>query len=569
MGRQGFDPLGICDITSDTSSSDDDLRVLLEGQTHRKVLQGRDHDRTTADDGVPESNSCQVNQKKVSFRFDDFSNINDDIPADDTDAIMLNWTTPTMRHNQCRQTESSKISSVSNASNDEKIQVLLSPESDQEIQAIYDGTELKRQREAIPMGPLHTQMAFGDKRIRDIAAIDSGATQNFVSKSWLYHFLRKGGNMKVLTFDATGHETFDGTVFYTYGTVEIDTYMHFSDKEKTFKLIANVTKDATAMYSVVLGTAFLSMNGIFVVDQLEGIFLAEEFPEALKVSSHRIKVNWDLPAKDVYASQDIRMSPGMKLLTMVDLQDVSPRKHKKKYKASKVMATLVSPNVTYAFIPKAMPSWSHTAMATALVRPRGKDSPDSLVQDNVKELSESSTFSHAHDEDDDISVDSNRTGQCAEEIESCGDLDDLESLEHIDSDLDVESSGDLHAVRSLERRGSHPSVESSGDLHRARSLEREDSHNEVTQDTSSKGRESTARAGFSIPLQIANLGDEPVVIRKGTYLGQVHELQEEDMPVNVHLGKDDSCIDFSSKYSTPELEELMESLKINEIEDVS
>jgi hypothetical protein len=133
--------------------------------------------------------------------------------------------------------------------------------------------------------------------------------------------------------------------------VEIYTYMHFGDKEKTFKLIANVTKDATAMYSVVLGTAFLSMNGIFVVDQLKGLFLAEDFPEALKVSSHRIKVNWNLPAKDVYASQDIRMSPGMKLLTLADLQDVSPRK-KKKYKTSKAVATLVSPDACYAFIPR-------------------------------------------------------------------------------------------------------------------------------------------------------------------------------------------------------------------------
>ena len=540
MGRQGFDPLGICDMTSDTSSSEDDSAVLLEGQTHRRVLETQDHDRAHSS-----LRNGSGKQRRVSFQLEDYSSLtNDGNPSNNNDFVMLNWTSPAMRQNQHKQIESSKISSLLNATSEQKIQALLSPESDQEIQAIYDGTELKRQREAIPMGPLHTQMEFGDKRIRDIAAIDSGATQNFISKSWLYHFLRKGGNMKVLTFNATGHETFDGSVFYTYGTVEIYTYMQFGDKEKTFKLIANVTKDATAMYSVVLGTAFLSMNGIFVVDQLKGLFLAEDFPEALKVSSHRIKVNWNLPAKDVYASQDIRMSPGMKLLTLADLQDVSPRK-KKKYKTSKAVATLVSPNACYAFIPKAMPSWSHTAMATALVQPRGKEGQNSLVQNNVEGLSEDPMLNHIHDGDDDLSVDSNRTGRCAEEVESCGDLDDLESLEHMDAVLDVESSGDLHRVRSLER---------------------EDSHNEATQDASLKGGVST---GFSIPLQIANLGDEPVVIRKGTYLGQVHEVQEENIPVNVHLGKDDSSIDFSSKYSNSELDELIENLKINEIEDIS
>lgn len=129
-----------------------------------------------------------------------------------------------------------------------QLQQLLSADTEEEIKAIYSGEQLERQRNAAATGPLSVYADFGDTRIQDIAAIDSGATQNFVSKSWLFHYLKHGGNMKVLTFSETGHETFDGTCFFTFGTVEIDVHFGFGQgRSKILKLIANVTKDATAM----------------------------------------------------------------------------------------------------------------------------------------------------------------------------------------------------------------------------------------------------------------------------------------------------------------------------------
>jgi hypothetical protein len=56
------------------------------------------------------------------------------------------------------------------------------------------------------------------------------------------------------------------------------------------------------MYSIVLGTTFLGMNKLFVVDSLKALCLAEDLPECIQANSHNVAVNWSMPSKDVYAS---------------------------------------------------------------------------------------------------------------------------------------------------------------------------------------------------------------------------------------------------------------------------
>ena len=105
------------------------------------------------------------------------------------------------------------------------------PESEEEIQLISSGKELYRQRRAIPKGPISVVARFGEIQLKDIAAIDEGASQSFVSKSWLFNYIKSGGNMKVVSFDAQGHQAFQGSCFYTYGVVEIAVYLQALRKE--------------------------------------------------------------------------------------------------------------------------------------------------------------------------------------------------------------------------------------------------------------------------------------------------------------------------------------------------
>jgi hypothetical protein len=105
------------------------------------------------------------------------------------------------------------------------INLLFSPETEEEIQVIYTGEELYRQRRMIPQGPVSVLARFGTIQMRDLAAIDEGATQSFVSKSWLYNYLKNNGDMRVLSFDPKGHGTYGDHCFYTYGTIEIDAHL--------------------------------------------------------------------------------------------------------------------------------------------------------------------------------------------------------------------------------------------------------------------------------------------------------------------------------------------------------
>ena len=70
--------------------------------------------------------------------------------------------------------------------------------------------------------------------------------------------------------------------------------------------------------------------------------------------------------------------------------------------------------------------------------------------------------------------------------------------------------------------------------------------------------------GYNIPIQFANCGDEPVVIRKGTYLGQIHEVEEKPKTINVHLGGQDN--EIPAGYSQSDIDQLIKILKIDELD---
>jgi hypothetical protein len=69
----------------------------------------------------------------------------------------------------------------------------------------------------------------------------------------------------------------------------------------------------------------------------------------------------------------------------------------------------------------------------------------------------------------------------------------------------------------------------------------------------------------NIPIQLANCGEEPVVIRKGTFLGQVHEATQKPTMVEVDLGQKPD-VDIAKGYSEEDVEKLIETLKIRELD---
>ena len=125
------------------------------------------------------------------------------------------------------------------------------------------------------------------------------------------------------------------------------------------------------MYSIVLGTTFLGTNNLFVVDQLKALCLTEDLPEAIKINSHSINVNWRTPAKDVYASEDYYLQPGTRILTRAELQDILPRQ-KKKRKNAYVNSCVIDTDKTHAFIPKQGSSSSTIANAMTIVQPTAR-----------------------------------------------------------------------------------------------------------------------------------------------------------------------------------------------------
>jgi len=465
------------------------------------------------------------------------------------DVIYKNWTTPEMRRDQQawidldrsvnereaptpsvantigRQREMARLLASPHLQDKQiDLQQLLSAESEEEINAMYTGQELERQRSAIPCGPLYVSAAFGEARITDIAAIDSGATQSFVSKSWLYDYLRKGGNMRVLTFDAVGHETFDGTCFYTFGTVEIEVHLEFGEGcARTLKLVANVAKDSTAMYSVLMGTTFLGMNRVFVVDHLKGIFLAEDLPDDFRAQGHRVEVNWKTSALDVYAAEDYYLQPGTRLLTKAELQEIQPRKRKKR-KECLVNACVVDMDKTYAFVPKPTAAYSTVANAMTIVQPTPRDAGDGVTSDSE-------------------SVASYETGKAAEEYIDQDLMEDDEIMPMMPDDSAASAEG---AQRS--------------------SKERKESENlRQVVDTAAA---SIVKGACNIPIQLANCGEEPVVIRKGTYLGQVHEAIQKPTTVEIDLGQkaQHQPEDLPDGYSEEDVTKLIDTLKIRELD---
>jgi hypothetical protein len=441
LGSGGFDPYGISELDSDSSSGSEDY-VQVRKQDQRQVQDQNDKRKQAAKDArrkhrikakrkgrVPKEAGASKRQRAepaVQVLIDqEWVTVPEPPPMSEDEepgsgakrvafeqeptvvddaVIYKNWTSPGMRRDQQpwvdldrsangketqtpsvvnsvgRQREMARLLASPHLRDKQvDLQQLLSAETEEEINAMYTGQELERQRSAIPCGPLYVSAAFGEAKIVDIAAIDSGATQSFVSKSWLYDYLRKGGNMRVITFDAVGHETFDGTCFYTFGTVEIDVHLEFGEgRVRTLKLIANVAKDQTAMYSVLMGTTFLGMNRVFVVDHLKGIFLAEDLPEDFRAQSHRVEVNWKTPALDVYATEDYYLQPGMRLLTEAELQGIRVRKRKKR-KECLVNACVVDMDKTYAFVPKPGAAYSTVANAMTIVQPRLRDAGEGVA----------------------------------------------------------------------------------------------------------------------------------------------------------------------------------------------
>lgn len=581
LGSGGFDPYGIGDLASD-SSSDEDAYIHVEG-LNKNLLEDLDIQKRAAREleksrrrskinkGKRRPNEPKARHKKKSAsrttspllsRAEDYEfepmeqgsntrSINQDrvestTSEDNTPGnTYLQWTSPRMRQ---RQEEFEAVSRMANTQQDlspaststanaigrqqeimkllsmphlrdkqVQLQQLLSAETEEEIALIYTKQELERQRQAITQGPLYVQAAFGNIKMQDLAAIDSGATQNFVSKSWLYHYLEHGGKIKVLSFDANGHETFDGTCFYTFGTVEIDVHMQFgTGRDRVLRLVANVTKDSTAMYSIVLGTTFLGMNELFVVDHLKALCLTEDLPEAIRVKSHNVVVNWNMPAKDVYASEDYYLQPGTRILTHAELQDILPRQ-KKKYKHGHVNSCVADPNKTYAFVPKRGSDSSMVANAMTLVHPKSR------VQ------------SEEEQSDDDMSVCSYKTGRAAEEVvDSDQDLDGFEES----TPTGVEDSTGEAEAKTTDNASEDLSTQSSN--------------------------KPTPTGGYNIPIQLANCGDEPVVIRRGTYLGQIHPVEEKSRDVDVQLGGQDA--ETATGYTEQELDNLIKTLKIEELD---
>lgn len=248
-------------------------------------------------------------------------------------------------------------------------QQLLSPETPEELQQIQTGAQLSRQRTATIRGPISTNVKFtttdATKFYEDVAALDDGATNNFVSKSWLYDYMLNGGKFKTLSFDRVGHETFDGTVFYTYGQIELKLYI-FEDRE--FTLIAHVTKDATSMYNVLLGMNFQVMNGVVTHPRDRKLFLAEDL-HGLKCRSHRVEVNWNAtPMAQTVLDSDLTLPVNAVLRINLPIKTRDPNNSKPKHRKSMIPFDY---NSSYCTVPRTL-NLLHTpvAVATSLVIPQ-------------------------------------------------------------------------------------------------------------------------------------------------------------------------------------------------------
>jgi len=96
-------------------------------------------------------------------------------------------------------------------------------------------------------------------------------------------------------------------------------------------------------------------------------------------------------------------------------------------------------------------------------------------------------------------------------------------------------------------------------------LNQESSVNQESPDSTKTHSELSG--GYHVPIQLVNTGDEPVVLKAGTYVGQLHQMTETQVPVQVYLGAaKDKNNAHSSNYTAEEIENLIQVLKIDELE---
>jgi hypothetical protein len=78
------------------------------------------------------------------------------------------------------------------------------------------------------------------------------------------------------------------------------------------------------------------------------------------------------------------------------------------------------------------------------------------------------------------------------------------------------------------------------------------SNSTQVESSSSNAQPSSVSGGYHVPIQLINTGDEAIVLRAGTYLGQLHQAVETSVPVKVELGapKHKSSSNHSSNYNS-------------------
>jgi len=477
---------------------------------------------------------------------------------------------------------------------EEDINLLFCPETEEEISKIYTGEELYRQRRMIPQGPVSVVAMFGTIHMKDLAAIDEGATQSFISKSWLYQYLKSNGDMRVISYDPKGHGTYGDQCFFTYGTVEIDVYLP-TLRKKPFKLIANIVKDTTAMYSVLLGTNFIGPNGLFVVQATKTLHLASDLPDGFELKGTQVNLNWGEVIGDCYTGSEVIIAPRVTLNVVSVIQDVFKRK-KKVFKPTKVDSYKLDTDKLYGFVPKQMPNWSTLAVAMSISKPQANDaSIQQFVPPEVIDLSMEGGIEGPKDhelEDSDVEsdVDDYYDLSFEEEQELLG-LDNIvKDQAHLSNLASMvqpfEEGGESGTHSSLSTSKPNSSVmtqansSSSSSVHQlSSSSQAESSSNSSSQaesssnstqveSSSSNAQPSSVSGGYHVPIQLINTGDEAIVLRAGTYLGQLHQAVETSVPVKVELGapKHKSSSNHSSNYNSEEIKQLIEILKIDELE---
>jgi len=558
LGMQGWDPLEISEMDIDSESEEDEGTQAESGESSSRKEKTTTTTTTTTATTTSEKFRCSSsndhkNKNKNNFLFSeegskrvsftdapvyindnrDYRNIKGDTQehTQEEPIRMVNWIPPNKRNDSSNtiwpegyleEMLQSHINAIgsgvtrprrSNQST-QQINKLFRPESEEEIKLIASGRELYRQRRAIPKGPVSVVARFGEIQLKDIAAIDEGATQSFVSKSWLYNYLKGGGNMKVVSFNSQGHQAFQGSCFYTYGVVEIAVYLQ-ALREEPFLLQANVVKDSTAMYSVLLGANFIRNNNLFVNEVSGRLHLSEDLPQNFEVKGAQLNVNWSEPIADCYLTEDLVVTPNLQLSVVAILQEVHKRK-KKAMKPSKVKEFSLDSSKTYAFVPKSMPNWSCLAAATSVCKPK--------LHQKGKECQDSREDCHR------------RSPMRGTQDEGYTDDSDSETNESvIDSDWECDlTQEEEEELMGYSQEGRSVTLEEGGGLGNTTSSTFTSPFSSTVSSLPAN-RKNQVTEGYQVPVQLINVGDDAAVLRAGTYLGQLHEVKKKEVPVQVSL----------------------------------